>query len=230
MPTNFKLSKGGGKAKPSPSASKKTSTASKNTTSRNTASKNTASKSRKSPVSQVSQINPELVSFIEVSKDQWPSIPIGSLVRYYRIDGKFIPGGYISKIWYNDEEKVYYMTVDHEQVIGSNNAHSISLSRIHKIFKHPSKSKMESAPIAQIPITSSAVAPIPPMTVDDSSKFQQIIDYIRKIEMKVNNIESNLNMITSRVQALEQKTSSIQHNTCRLSDVVGNINSSLCNR
>ncbi len=176
-------------------------------------------------------VNSALEGFVEVQRHEWKNIPIGTLVRYERSDGKFIPGGYLSKIWHNTEDNIDYITVDHEVVVGSNNAHSISLNRINKLYSNSSKVRPQSDSVnASIQSQSQSQFQSQVETPNISDKFQIVLNYIRKLEFRINTLESKLNESNNKLRELESSTANIQFNACKLSDVVSNINSSICNK
>lgn len=210
----------------------------------NKSSSKSSSKSKPKPTSKPTprppaqrETNSELSGFIEVSKAEWGSIPLGTLIKYYRIDGTFIPGGYVTKIWYNDEDKVNYISLEHEKKVGSNNAHSISFNRISKLFKHPSLIKPpetfnESVPqsISSQSVSSQSMVPSGIQSIATDDKMQMMLNYIRKQEFKYNTLETTVGELVNRIKQLESKLSVIQSNACMLSDVVSNINSTLCKK
>lgn len=53
------------------------------------------------------QIKELLVGYIEVRKDKWSDIPVGSHIRYVKKDGTFVRGGFVTNHWLNKEGKQF---------------------------------------------------------------------------------------------------------------------------
>lgn len=53
------------------------------------------------------QIRELLSGYIEVSKELWTDIPINSHIRYFKKDGTFVRGGFVTSHWLNKEGKPF---------------------------------------------------------------------------------------------------------------------------
>jgi hypothetical protein len=53
------------------------------------------------------QIRGLLSGYIEVSKELWADIPINSHIRYFKKDGTFVRGGFVTSHWLNKEGKPF---------------------------------------------------------------------------------------------------------------------------
>jgi hypothetical protein len=53
------------------------------------------------------QIQGLLSGYIEVSKELWADIPINSHIRYFKKDGTFVRGGFVTSHWLNKEGKPF---------------------------------------------------------------------------------------------------------------------------
>ena len=53
------------------------------------------------------EIKKLLVGYIEVSKNKWSDIPLGSHIRYIKTDGTFVRGGFVTNHWQNKEGKPF---------------------------------------------------------------------------------------------------------------------------
>lgn len=53
------------------------------------------------------QIRGLLTGYIEVSKEKWADIPINSHIRYFKKDGTFVRGGFVTSHWLNKEGKPF---------------------------------------------------------------------------------------------------------------------------
>jgi hypothetical protein len=53
------------------------------------------------------QIKGLLVGYIEVPKDKWSDIPTNSHIRYFKKDGTFVRGGFVTNHWLNKQGKPF---------------------------------------------------------------------------------------------------------------------------
>lgn len=53
------------------------------------------------------QINGLLSGYIQVSVDKWADIPVSSHIRYFKKDGTFVRGGFVTSHWLNKEGKPF---------------------------------------------------------------------------------------------------------------------------
>ena len=53
------------------------------------------------------QIKGLLNGYVQVSQTKWPDIPISAHIRYFKKDGTFVRGGFVTSHWLNKEGKPF---------------------------------------------------------------------------------------------------------------------------
>ena len=84
------------------------------------------------------QINNLLNGYIDVTRDKWSDIPVNSHVRYFKNDGTFVRGGFVTNHWLNKEGKKFIHLANSFKKRTQNYATwPVAHESISRLFKKP---------------------------------------------------------------------------------------------
>lgn len=84
------------------------------------------------------QIKSLLNGYIEVPPDKWKDIPIESHIRYFKNDGTFARGGFVTNHWFNKDGKPFiHLANNFKKKVKGYATWPIAHESISKIYKKP---------------------------------------------------------------------------------------------
>jgi hypothetical protein len=140
------------------------------------------------------QIKELLNGYIEVSKHLWADIPTGSHIRYFKKDGTFVRGGFITNHWLNKEGKQFI------HIANSFKKNSVGYATwpmahesVEKIFKKPdTKSGIEMDVVRS-------------KTAEIIGQINKLVDVVKEQKNRIDLQEAEIKKLYTIVKRIAQK-------------------------
>lgn len=135
------------------------------------------------------QIKGFLSGYIEVSANKWEEIPTNSHVRYFKKDGSFVRGGFVTSHWLNKEGKKFIHLANNFNKKAKNFATwPVAHESVSRIFKKvDNKSGIEMDVVRN-------------KTTEIIGQINKLVDVVKSQQIKINNLESDVKRLNSLIQ------------------------------
>ena len=135
------------------------------------------------------QIKGFLNGYIEGASAKWEDIPTNSHMRYFKKDGSFVRGGFVTSHWLNKEGKKFIHLANNFNKKAQNYATwPVAHESVSRIFKKiDNKSGIEMDVVRN-------------KTTEIISQINKLVDVVKSQQLKINNLESDVARLKSLVQ------------------------------
>lgn len=140
------------------------------------------------------QIRGLLSGYIEVSNELWADIPINSHIRYFKKDGTFVRGGFVTSHWLNKEGKPFIHL--------ANNFKKRSAGYATWPMAHESVAKIFKKPDANSGIEMNVVRG---KTAEIIGQINKLVDVVKAQKNRLDSQEADLKKIYAVVKRLVER-------------------------
>jgi hypothetical protein len=140
------------------------------------------------------QIRGLLKGYIEVPKDKWADIPVNSHVRYFKNDGVFARGGFVTNHWLDKKGKPFiHLATGLKRTDKKYFTWPVAHENVKKIFKKPdAKSSIEMEVVRK-------------KTAEFMVSINKIVSAVKEQKMRIDHLEKEHKRILSTLQRLAEK-------------------------
>lgn len=140
------------------------------------------------------QIKELLTGYIEVSKSMWSDIPVNSHIRYFKKDGTFIRGGFVTSHWLNKEGKPFiHIANGFKKKAPGYATWPMAHESVSKVFKKPdTHSGIEMGVVRE-------------KTAEIIGQINKLVDIVKQQKNRLDSQENDIKKMYSIIRRLAEK-------------------------
>lgn len=132
------------------------------------------------------EIKELLDGYNEVPRSAWGQIPVGSHIRYFKTDGKFVRGGFVINHWAKDGKDFIHLSNNTKTTAPKYAAWPVAHESVKRIFKKPDpQSKIE-------------VDTMRNKTLEIITQINKLVSAIKKLQQRVDEQDRQIAYLKSR--------------------------------
>lgn len=140
------------------------------------------------------QIKGLLNGYIEVPVDKWSDIPVNSHIRYFKKDGTFVRGGFVTSHWLNTEGKHFiHLANSFKKRIPGYATWPMAHESVTKIYKKPdAKNGIEMEVVRG-------------KTAEIIGQINKLVDVVKQQKLRLDSQDADIKKLYSVIKQLASK-------------------------
>lgn len=140
------------------------------------------------------QIKKLLIGYIQVSPSKWDDIPINSHIRYFKKDGTFVRGGFVTNHWLNKEGKPFiHLANNFKKNAPGYATWPMAHEAVDRIFK-----KVDSKSGIEMDVVRGKTAEI-------IAQINKLVDVVKELKKRMDSYETDLRKLYLIVKKLTKQ-------------------------